>query len=351
MKHFHNIMKTITLMIAILTCLSGNTVVADDPNPFNTEKFATLPFVVWRNNLLFANTVMNRMAATGSCDCECSFCSKPRVFLTGLGELGTGELKLHGQKFDYNNWGVEGAADVQMSQNLVVGGAFTGFMNNFSWHSNGGNGTLNQYEGALYFNYTNADFFVSGMATGGWNNSSCRRNTFYFGAFNKPRTHQNGWDYSFYLQEGLNMNCGCWQLIPLLRVSYTSIQEKAFREDFFVDGLDLSIHQWTTSIVRAYLEGKISRTFILNGCCLIPQVFVGYALDSVVGGKHIHASLASLNDAWDRKVWSRNQGSLVAGAEVDLICGYGLATFARYDFQTNQRYTSQSAQLGVAYSF
>lgn len=345
--------KMLCLLSAVLSSFSLS---ALDPSPdYLAAQYVALPFVAWRNNLLFANAVLNRLPSTGPRDFCCKPCGKgcpwhTREELVALGEVGNGEVKFHGRKFDYNTWGASLAADVIPCSNLLVGAAFSGMMNNFSFHHNGGNGKLKHFQGGGYFNYIYGNYFVGGLVTGGWNESRARRSFLFSGLDETTRAHQSGYDFSIYLQEGMNMNCGCWLLTPLLRVGFTSLHEHRFYEGCH-EPFDLQVRPWITSIARAYLEGKISRTFELQGFCILPQVFAGWAFDSVIGGKHIKGFVGDEDAAFSSKVWSRNQNSIIAGAEVDAIFGYGLTGFVRYDYQGNKRYTSQTAQLGVTYVF
>lgn len=367
------ILKTnVVFLIAALAVISSSFAVADTvPPAFSTEKYAALPFVAWRNNILFANAVLDRLEAADRCDkckekcddickdkkedkcekvCDKCFFSNPRTHLIALGEIGNGEVKFHGPKFDYNSWGISDAFDWKNTENLLVGAAFSGLMNNVSFHSHGGNVKLKHFQGALYFNYTDCDYFVSGMVTGGWNESRCHRGLFLFDADARARSHQTGSGYAFYLQEGLNINCYAWRLTPLFRVAFTSLHENHFHENCIGD-FGLSVRPWTTSILRAYLEGRITRTFVLNEYCVTPKIYVAYAYDSVIAGKHVRATYDAFDGSYNSKVWSRNQGSLVTGGELDVIFGYGVTAFVRYDFQTNQRYISQAGQLGVTYNY
>jgi outer membrane lipase/esterase len=164
--------------------------------------------------------------------------SRLGVWINGAYNWGDVDDTFQEVGFDFNNWIVMAGADYRLTDNIVIGGAFT-YLNSFSSiNQNGGSVNNNSYTGSVYGSYYVTDsFFVDLIASYGGADFDIKRRIQYSVGGLLPDTvntqaqgSPGGNQYAFGLSTGYDFAFGGFTLSPLVRFNYLKLQIDSYSE-------------------------------------------------------------------------------------------------------------------------
>ncbi|WP_428356164.1 autotransporter outer membrane beta-barrel domain-containing protein [Methyloprofundus sp.] len=158
--------------------------------------------------------------------------SKLGLWVNGIFRFGTVDSTFQESKgYNYNNLGVTLGLDYAVTEDLIVGTAFTYLSTNGDYVSNGGDLHTDLFNGAIYASYYITDnFYIDGLAFYGGNNYDITRNVNYTGVNATLEGTPDGRQYGFNLSSSYTFNYQRLIAEPYVSVGYIGTDIDAYDE-------------------------------------------------------------------------------------------------------------------------
>lgn len=258
------------------------------------------------------------------------------VFVNG--NIGFGDRRTTSNEAGYNlnNHGMTAGADYRISNNFLLGLAFSydharsGYLNNL------GKMETDTYTGAIYGSFfTDNGFFVDGIFSGGHSNYASSRNIRYtipevIDTQATGKTQGNEFDVA--MTTGFNFHLAGLTVTPQVRVDYTTTQVDALTEQGG-DGWALHIADQTFESLQTAPGLQLAYAVNLPWAVIMPMVRAEYIHEFQNNNRTINANylgdvtkqnLIILTDNPDRDY-------IVASAGLSAQFAHGISAFANYD--------------------
>jgi len=334
-----------------------------DPGPLTAalrqigpENFDALSAVGLRDDILFADTVMDRLAAPGG----------RGAWLQGVGDFGSQTQTADRVGFDEHGAGFVGGFDKRLEPGIIFGAAVGGIQNRVEWANDGGHAELDEARFGLYAGFSGSAAFLNAALAGGWNQTDTWRHIDFTGRGYSTSSGQDtvdlvidrtaaslqtGQSLAAHCEGGTKMELGGWTASPLARLSYFNLHQDAFDEGA-ADSLDLHVNGFTAQTLRSELRLLVGRGFRHKTGSLKPRLELGWAHDEPLDTRPISAHLVDQGD--ETSTFHGNDEAadrLIAGAGLSVDGPGGLSFNGSYRVELGTGFHEQTAQLGLRYGF
>ena len=189
------------------------------------------------------------------------------AFVNGNYNTGNVDSAFNQLGFNFNSGTFTAGVDYRLTQDLILGTAFSYTRTESGFANNGGSLDSNAYTGAVYGTFYATDkLYFDGIATFGGINYDSTRNVQYAlptpvvnpdVVNTKATANPNGNQYSVSLGGGYNFALQEWTLNPYARVNYIKLDVDSFKEQGG-DGWGMSVNDQYVESVTTTLGTQIS---------------------------------------------------------------------------------------------
>lgn len=203
---------------------------------------------------------------------------------------------------------------------------------------------VNAYQGALYLSHLGERFYAFGILSGGAN--EYRTTRVLPGALTASAKF-DGYEFSNYLETGLNWRAGAWNLQPSTGLQYILLHQDAFTETG-AGGAGLSATGNGEDSLRPNLGLRLSRLYNVGGMSIIPDLHARYAYELLSCNRLVTANFAGLvgnSFTTAGNQLGRNFGQYGLGVNAALTRRFGC--YGGYDLMTADRAVSHTGSGGL----
>lgn len=256
--------------------------------------------------------------------------------------------------FNFDNYGFTGGADYKLTDELVVGAAFSYLSSNSEFGRNQGNTTTDTYTGSIYGTYYFWDnFHLDAIASYGGSDYETTRKITYLTVNTQANAAPGGNQQSYSLGIGYDFAFGALTATPYFRGNYLGVAVDSYRETggqgWGMAFSDQTIDSWTTT-----LGAESSYAFSLPFGVVLAQVRAEWHHQYKDGSRNIGASF--IDDPSGQRfnvvtqTGDRNFATLGTGLSGQFADG--LSGFVSYDVMLGyQDISSHSINLGARMEF
>jgi outer membrane autotransporter protein len=280
------------------------------------------------------------------------------VWARGVGEFGNqgGSGDLTG--FSYSTGGFVSGVDWRPRQDVILGFGAAYLGTGLNWDQSGGNGNVNYAKFGLYGSYFTPRWFVDGVFSGGVNWADTTRNIFIMSdsplmpVVNRQATSsQTGHDLTVQWRGGVNFSLWKWYLTPMAGLGYFYLHQDPFTESG-ADSLDLHVQANEAQTLRSTLGGRLARTFTApSGIKITPEASIGWAHDIALDNRVINADLVELGGSFATNGFNGDTDTLLVGAGVTAQLTNVVALSAHYHAEIGQSFAAHMVNLGLRCEF
>ncbi|MDZ4151337.1 autotransporter outer membrane beta-barrel domain-containing protein [Methylicorpusculum sp.] len=256
--------------------------------------------------------------------------------------------------FNFDNYGFTGGADYKLTDELVVGAAFSYLSSNSEFGRNQGNTTTDTYTGSIYGTYYFWDnFHLDAIASYGGSDYETTRKITYLTVNTQANAAPGGNQQSYSLGIGYDFAFGALTATPYFRGNYLGVAVDSYRETggqgWGMAFSDQTIDSWTST-----LGAESSYAFSLPFGVVLAQVRAEWHHQYKDGSRNIGASF--IDDPSGQRfnvvtqTGDRNFATLGTGLSGQFADG--LSGFVSYDVMLGyQDISSHSINLGARMEF
>lgn len=324
-------------------------------NQIGPQDYNAVPFVIARNALLFGTAVLERCRFLHACNQSMDCCEDTCFTIQGVGEY-MNEHKQQ-QQAGFHDWtgGAVGTIDFQPCKNVLMGVSITGMDNYLKWHEDRGSAHIATAKLGLYASYTPifsclSNCYLDGLITGGYNWTKTNRHISFPGVDRDAHSKQKGYDIAVHAQGGCDLPINCWQISPLVRLSYFYVRENSFTEKG-ADSLDLKVNHFDAQTLRTNVGVGVARTFDVACVEVTPQVYVAWIHDFFLDHRKISAHLCDLDGSFDVHGFNRDRNGFLGTASLALRHPNGLVTEGTYEAELENHFVSHRLKLCLNWCF
>jgi uncharacterized protein with beta-barrel porin domain len=289
-----------------------------------------------------------QVAGLGGCDDNRCGNTSNHLWARGFGRFATEAARDGNQAFDYRIAGTAVGGDMEVAKGLRIG-ASLGYSNTETDLSQqAANADIDSGLAALYANYRQGSFFVTGAVSGGWQSFDLSRRV-KSTQIDEADATTHGWLFGSSLQAGARFSFPHgWLLTPSAGIAYQHQWINGYGEHGAGAG-DVSIADHQADALRLRAQLVLSQAYQLTGYSITPHLKLGvqqqYNFGGNAGGSFSDGSDFSLALADN----SRTIGLVGLGAEVAF--DNGLATYVDYDGALASGRTVHAVTGGLRYSW
>ena len=350
-------------------------------NIFNPERYDTINAVGFHNEISFSDSLFDRNRARRQ-EMLNSFVSSNNiskiskgndVWVQALSNYIGQDTETDHTGFSDGTKGIAGGVDLHPGKNVLLGFGATYIQNNLDWDNNGGNASIRNAKIAVYSSYFTQRFFVDAALTGGLNWTEAKRhiNNIYgivFGAagtsLGQPisdpdlavgdrnaSSDQTGQNFGLHFKSGINFKCRNWDVIPLARLSYVSLNQSGFTETG-ADAANLTLKPFYTQTIRAQVGAQLARSYQAdNGTLITPNIEFGMAHDFPLNRHVITFNLRDTSNAAYVEGYHQEVNSFVGNFGLISRFKSGLIVYGKYASEMSRGFRSQEIVLGAGINF
>ncbi|MBE0435792.1 MAG: autotransporter outer membrane beta-barrel domain-containing protein [Methylomicrobium sp.] len=261
--------------------------------------------------------------------------------------------------FRYDNYGFTGGADYKLTDNLVLGSAFSYLRSNAVFGLNMGETTTDTYTGSIYGTYYFWDnFHLDAIASYGGNEYQTTRRISYtipgVETFSAEATATPGGNqHAYSLGVGYDFSYGPFSLTPYFRGNYIGLSVDSYRESggagWGMAFSDQNVESWTTT-----LGGETSYAISLPFGVILAQFRAEWHHQYKDGSRTIGASFIDDPSGQRFNVVSQSPDRNFAtiGTSLSGTFADGLSGFISYDVMLGyQDISSHSINFGARMEF
>jgi uncharacterized protein with beta-barrel porin domain len=303
-----------------------------------------------------------QIAGLGSCtETNCADRGK-HLWARGFGRFANEGARDGNQAFDYRIAGTAVGGDMELAKGLRVGASLGYSSTEADVSQQAADADIDSGLAALYANYRQGRFFVTGAVSGGWQSFDLSRKVNTDTRTGSPLVPQtgsaqtdeadastHGWLFGSSLQAGARFNFpNGWLLTPSAGVAYQHQWVNGYQEHGAGAG-DVSIADHQADALRLKAQLVLSQAYQLTDYTITPHVKVGVQQQYNLGG-HTAGSFSGGSDfTLALADNSRTIGLVGVGAEVAFDSG--LATYVDYDGALASGRTVHAVTGGLRYSW
>jgi len=327
------------------------------------EKYDVLSAIGLRNDLIFANTLLERGRALRDAPDHAG----RHPWLEGVGEIGRQTQTADRVGVNYHSAGFAAGFDGRPEPGLLLGLAGAGLRSNLRWTGDGGSAEIDTVKLGLYAGCFTPDVFINAALVGGHNETAARRNlnfaghgydatagldTVDLGLNRAAASVQDGESLAAHLAGEARWRPGGWEMSPLARLSYFNLRQNAFDEGGAGD-LDLHVNGFRAQLLRTELRLLAGRNFSARtGLQLKPELTLGWAHGVALDDRTLSARFVNPGgEAVEIDGYGDQTDSFLAGAGLSVALAGHLALYGRYDGELGCGFSSQAIKLGLRYGF
>ncbi|MDO8843638.1 MAG: autotransporter outer membrane beta-barrel domain-containing protein [Methylicorpusculum sp.] len=256
--------------------------------------------------------------------------------------------------FNFDNYGFTGGADYKLTDELVVGAAFSYLSSNSEFGRNQGNTTTDTYTGSIYGTYYFWDnFHLDAIASYGGSDYETTRKITYLSVNTQANAAPGGNQQSYSLGIGYDFAFGALTATPYFRGNYLGVAVDSYRETggqgWGMAFSDQTIDSWTTT-----LGAESSYAFSLPFGVVLAQVRAEWHHQYKDGSRNIGASFIDdpSGQRFNVVTQSGDRNFATLGTGLSGQFADGLSGFVSYDVMLGyQDISSHSINLGARMEF
>ncbi|MCD2452492.1 autotransporter outer membrane beta-barrel domain-containing protein [Methylicorpusculum oleiharenae] len=256
--------------------------------------------------------------------------------------------------FNFDNYGFTGGADYKLTDDLVVGAAFSYLSSNSEFGRNQGDTTTDTYTGSIYGTYYFWDnFHLDAIASYGGSDYETTRRISYATVNTQANATPGGNQQSYSLGIGYDFAFGALTATPYFRGNYLGVAVDSYRETggqgWGMAFSDQTIDSWTST-----LGAESSYAFSLPFGVVLAQVRAEWHHQYKDGSRNIGASFIDdpSGQSFNVVTQSGDRNYATLGTGLSGQFADGLSGFVSYDVMLGyQDISSHSINLGARMEF
>jgi len=264
--------------------------------------------------------------------------SKFGLWANGIFRFGNVDSTIQESKgYDYNNLGVTIGFDYAITQDFILGTAFTYLSTSGDYVNNGGDLGADLFNGSIYASYNiTDDFYVDAMAFYGGNNYNITRNVNYTGVNAKLEGTPGGRQYGFNLTSGYGFNFQRLVVEPYVSVGYLGTDIDAYEEKEIgsTEGWTARYDAQSLTSLKTTLGALFAYNFDVPWGVLIPQVRGEWHHEFEDHGRAITTRFTGVtdqNETYTIITENPDRDYFTFGTSVTTTLDYGITAFLAYD--------------------
>jgi len=265
--------------------------------------------------------------------------SKLGLWANGIFRFGNVDSTTQESKgYNFNNLGVTIGLDYAISQDFILGTAFTYLSTSGGFVENGGDLQSDLFNGAIYASYNiTDDFYIDALAFYGGNNYNITRNVNY--AISTGNVNERlegtpgGRQYGFNLNSGYSFRFQRLEIEPYLGVSYLGTDIDAYNEKSLgtTNSWAAKYDAQNLASLKTTLGALLAYNFDVPWGVLIPQVRGEWHHEFEDHGRAIGAQISGTGENYSIFIENPDRDYFTFGASVASAFDYGITAFLAYD--------------------
>jgi outer membrane lipase/esterase len=239
--------------------------------------------------------------------------------------------------YDFKNYGLTAGADYRITNNLVVGLAFSYYNTDADIDSNLGDIQADSYGLSLYGTYYVGNFFIDLLGEYAWNKYDSERRiqvpTVTVDAV--TTADYDGDQATVALGAGYEFRHGRFTFTPLARLEYVHLKVDQFREkDPSASGLALEVNDQNIESLQSSLGLQVAASFGTRFGVLVPQVRGEWRHEYLDDQRSINARFVSdpnPNAFFPTETDKPDRDFFVVAAGISSVFARGLSAFVNYE--------------------
>ncbi len=259
-----------------------------------------------------------------------------------------GELGFH----DKTGGGLIGI-DALPCKNLSVGGALSYTFTHLNWNHNPSHATIQNGYGIFYASWFNRHFFVTSVATCGYNHNDVDRNIFLFTSPINTTAHSSfsGVEGSGFMEMGATANYQKAEFKPFISLHYCYLHHNHFKERG-ADGLNLRIDGANANLLRSEGGLQISYCYRREDVEWIPRVAASVVEENRFKGKYYRTEFVENPGVFFTVKGLRPQHTLFSPkASIQMKKGENFSLFLGYEGEFGSKFHNNRAHMFINRSF
>jgi outer membrane autotransporter protein len=281
------------------------------------------------------------------------------VWLSGNYHFGDVDSTSNQKGFQFKNFGFTVGADYRVTDDMIVGFAFTYSRTNANFDRSAGGTDSDAYTGSIYGSYyVTEGFHIDAIGSfGGIDYQTTRHISYTLPRFETVNTeavaNPGGTQYSFSIGGGYDYSVGGLMLAPYARTEYIGLDVDAYRERQG-NGWAMRFDEQHVQSLISTVGSQISYTFSLPWGVVTPQLRGEWHHQFKDDKRRIGASF--LGDPAAQQFAVVTQGPdrdyYTFGAEISGVFSHGISAFLAYDLLLGYRdIESHKFTLGTRIAF
>jgi uncharacterized protein with beta-barrel porin domain len=294
----------------------------------------------------------------GTDTCDRTADQRFHLWAKGFGRFGNEAAEAGNQSFDYRIAGSAVGGDMSVANGLRLG-VSVGYSNtDETLAHNAADADIDTTQAALYANYQQGPYFVTGLVSGGWQHFDQSRQVGFAGALSRNGTRSNGgeadssthgWLFGSSLQAGARFRFPKgWMLTPSAGVSYQH-QWINGTSEHGGGAADVAFASHQADALRLKAQLVLSQDYELSGYTITPHVKLGVQQQYNLGGQAAGTFSDGKDFTIDLMKTDRTIG--LAGVGFDVAFDNGFSTYVDYDGALASGRTVQAVTGGLRYSW
>jgi len=273
-------------------------------------------------------------AGLSGCHGACLFDQGPadhHLWVQGFGRFYQEDTANGNQSYAYRVAGTTMGGDMGIAPGLRLGGSL-GYGNTaISLSDDGADSSINNVLGAIYANYQQGRFFVTGALSGGWQGYDLSRTVTVDNVQQTAQANPDGALMGISLQTGMCI-CGHdgWSFVPSLGFDYQHQWMDGFTEQGG-GAAGVSMDSQSSDAIRLRAQAWVGKDFVTKDVVITPHASFGVTEQFNMGGTATGSFGNGDGFGIAQIDGQRTMGDL--GAGVDVTLRNGVTLYANYDGQ------------------